>query len=730
MKDMTFTDKIDGIGREKESTFRTAITFPQSCDTQNFTIETPKKKRRARIDHGRRKSEDLCSLEEGMGEIIIPNDGKSKKDVLISASTPKSLSVTIENELSKSNSLDDGECMKDMTFTDKIDGIGREKESTFRTAITFPQSCDTQNFTIETPKKKRRARIDHGRRKSEDLCSLEEGMGEIIIPNGKREKTANKKLTNRTMLTDHPEPKDCSGTEQSKLVLEKLINDAQSFIDKVAPIVKDIPSDSNSSTLNDSVSTHSKGEEIDNLMQKIFTILLILVSVIGSVGIIFLSARGMLKDKTPIAQKTQIASKINTSMVPTISPTLSLASTLMKENSMISSSASNAPTTSPSISGSQWSSSYASSISSSTASSTASSTDFNPTFPGVSALGQGQTTLNKNFFSSFEAGENTPESKALDILIRQVDMQELLRLQNSEGAEYLDNLSATINTKVFQRFAMLSLWISLSNSIETPKGDECEWDFVRCKGMEVTQLNLGRRKLSGTIPTSIGLLASLKRLDLAENKIHGSIPEELYQLTELNAIYFNENQFTGTLSESIGNMTELKHLYLGQNQFHGHIPQNLKYKPLRTLSFYQNRFSGVLPSYLELKNIFYMDLSFNTLTGTIDANTFYKFRSLKHLYLSNNKFEGKIPEGLVTAGQNRLEMIVLNDNLFTGAVPRPVQWIENPMLNTLILHHNQMSDRIHSGICKKSIYEYGDVVQLDADCKICSCKVLCEDCYQ
>ena len=84
--------------------------------------------------------------------------------------------------------------MKDVvTFTDKIDGIGREKESTFRTVITFPQTSDTQHFTIKTQKIKGRARIDHGRRKSEDLCSLEEGMGEIFIPNGKREKNSNKK---------------------------------------------------------------------------------------------------------------------------------------------------------------------------------------------------------------------------------------------------------------------------------------------------------------------------------------------------------------------------------------------------------------------------------------------------------------------------------------------------------------------------------------------------------
>ena len=222
-------------------------------------------------------------------------------------------------------------------------------------------------------------------------------------------------------------------------------------------------------------------------------------------------------------------------------------------------------------------SSYTSSTTSLTASSTGSSTASNPTFLGVPEQGQGKITLNENFFSSFEAGENIPEVKALNILIQQADIPELILSQNSEGAEYLENLSATINTKLFQHFTKLTLWISLSNYIETPKGDECDWDFVKWKVIEVTQLNLGQKKLSVTFPTSIiGPLESLKRLDPAENNIHGSIPEELYQLKKLNAIYLNENQFTDTLSESIGNMKELKYLYLGKNQFHGHIPQHLK----------------------------------------------------------------------------------------------------------------------------------------------------------
>ena len=69
---------------------------------------------------------------------------------------------------------------------------------------------------------------------------------------------------------------------------------------------------------------------------------------------------------------------------------------------------------------------------------------------GVLVQGQGQTTPNKICFPSLEAGENAPEGKALNILIQQADIQEPLRLPNSEGAEYLDNLGATIHTKLFQ----------------------------------------------------------------------------------------------------------------------------------------------------------------------------------------------------------------------------------------------------------------------------------------
>ena len=78
----------------------------------------------------------------------------------------------------------------------------------------------------------------------------------------------------------------------------------------------------------------------------------------------------------------------------------------------------------------------------------------------------GSNNTKWNFFSSFEAGENKPEGKALNIFIQQADIHDLLQLQNSEGAEYLDDLSATINTKLFQLFLMWTLWKYLSNSIK------------------------------------------------------------------------------------------------------------------------------------------------------------------------------------------------------------------------------------------------------------------------
>jgi hypothetical protein len=123
-----------------------------------------------------------------------------------------------------------------------------------------------------------------------------------------------------------------------------------------------------------------------------------------------------------------------------------------------------------------------------------------------------------------------------------------------------------------------------------------------------------------------------------------------------------------------------------------------------------------------------MDLSFNEMTGTIPADFPRTSVNIQHLYLDHNQFSGQPPVGLSTTGNGRLIDLFLNDNQFTGSVPD--EWSKgNVQLLTLRVQNNMFTDDISDNVCKTYVLTSGEMVELGADCGICSCKNGCDNCY-
>ena len=126
--------------------------------------------------------------------------------------------------------------------------------------------------------------------------------------------------------------------------------------------------------------------------------------------------------------------------------------------------------------------------------------------------------------------------------------------------------------------------------------------------------------------------------------------------------------------------------------------------------------------------MFYFDLSFNKLTGTIPEDIGEDFVRLRQIYLNNNALAGPIPESLSTVGNGQLYSLHLNDNQLTGAVPS--SWIQpNVFLDTIRVQNNQLTETIDKNTCKLGVLDGGEMVELSADCEICSCDSLCDKCY-
>lgn len=125
--------------------------------------------------------------------------------------------------------------------------------------------------------------------------------------------------------------------------------------------------------------------------------------------------------------------------------------------------------------------------------------------------------------------------------------------------------------------------------------------------------------------------------------------------------------------------------------------------------------------------MFHLDLSFNNLSGPLPPSD--GFSSLKQFYLDHNQFTGTIPESYPMIASGRLHVLALNDNMLTGGLP--TGWVEdNKFIDTITVQNNSLTESIDKSICKLSAFQNGELVELGAECDICSCDLLCKNCYQ
>ena len=110
--------------------------------------------------------------------------------------------------------------------------------------------------------------------------------------------------------------------------------------------------------------------------------------------------------------------------------------------------------------------------------------------------------------------------------------------------------------------------------------DICTWYGVTCdeslsSGKKVTELNLKKNNIFGTIASEIGLLEKLSFIDFDSNSMSGSIPTQLGELTMLRHFEVDGNRLTGTIPSELESLDDLKEVYLQNNNFSGTMPSEL-----------------------------------------------------------------------------------------------------------------------------------------------------------
>ncbi len=237
--------------------------------------------------------------------------------------------------------------------------------------------------------------------------------------------------------------------------------------------------------------------------------------------------------------------------------------------------------------------------------------------------------------------------------------------------------------------------LDLGTALEVCVGDVCrdveEHERNRLTGTipatlgnlaSLESLAMGRNELSGPIPAELGNLSGLTLLALGGNQLTGTVPTWLGDLNNLEWLFLWGNQLTGPIPTELVNLTNLKLLELGSNQLSGSIPSDLgNLASLERLTLHRNQLSETIPTSLgNLSDLEYLSLSHNLLSGSVPTQL-GNLSNLEVLSLADNRLTGTIPASL--GSLVNLERLYLSQNQLTGCIPASLQNIPDNDLDQL-----------------------------------------------
>ncbi|XP_073120790.1 receptor-like protein EIX2 [Henckelia pumila] len=228
-------------------------------------------------------------------------------------------------------------------------------------------------------------------------------------------------------------------------------------------------------------------------------------------------------------------------------------------------------------------------------------------------------------------------------------------------------------------------WLQAISGLSSIK--ELHWRYVDLKEL-----------LPSALPT-INASTPLSIVDLSRNHISFSMLHWFLQFNDsLTFVDFSVNNLTGPISSAFESVRSFEHLDLSRNSLGGGIPKflgnmssllyfNLQHTKLTAqLSELMMKLSGPLE-----KNFQYLDLSYNTINGSLID--FLRFTSLTRLALRSNNLNGFIEKGYLNIPL--LIALDLSSNNFSGSIP---DLTTSPLLEVLFLDKNMFNGPLEESI--------------------------------
>lgn len=237
-------------------------------------------------------------------------------------------------------------------------------------------------------------------------------------------------------------------------------------------------------------------------------------------------------------------------------------------------------------------------------------------------------------------------------------------------------------------------------------------DMLCSNSKTLETLVISYNNFTGVIPPSITTCVNLIWLSLAGNNMTGSVPSGFGNLQKLAILQLNKNSLSGPVPAEFGHCSNLIWLDLNSNNFSGAIPPQLAAQAGlitggivsgKQFAFLRNEAgnicpgAGVLFEFLDIRperlaqfpavhscastriytgmtvytfnesgSMIFLDLSYNSLTGTIPASL-GNMTYLDVLNLGHNDLTGAIPDAFT--GLKAIGVLDLSHNHLTGVIP-------------------------------------------------------------
>ncbi|KAI9397094.1 hypothetical protein POPTR_004G231500v4 [Populus trichocarpa] len=184
-------------------------------------------------------------------------------------------------------------------------------------------------------------------------------------------------------------------------------------------------------------------------------------------------------------------------------------------------------------------------------------------------------------------------------------------------------------------------------------------------------LDLFNNLLDGAILVSSGttsgldMLVNAKHFHLGRNRFSGTIPKELFR-SDMTLIHvlLHDNNLTGSIPSTLGLVHTLEAVRFEGNSLTGPVPSNLNnLTNVTTLMLSNNKFTGPVPNLTGMAYLSYLMMENTGLEGRIPP-TLFDLPSLQTLILRNNQLSGTLD--IATSSSSQLKVIDMRNNLISS----------------------------------------------------------------